>query len=151
MKSRSDFVTNSSSSSFIMAFKDDDKWSSYDNFANRCMDLYYDSFYNLIEELQMCPENVDKEKALELLYWYYSYEYRFELIDSLLKLEDYASYQEYYGAKLELEESEEFKKKAPQSTDVYPKPVGLLLVYRMCFSENDYKWFEWNAIRTERL
>lgn len=111
MKARSDFVTNSSSSSFIMAFKDDDRWASYDYFANRCMDLDYHSFYNLIERLQECHENVNKEKALELLYWYYSYEYRFELIDSLLKLEDYASYKEYYGAKLELEESEEFKEK----------------------------------------
>jgi hypothetical protein len=94
-----------------MAFKDDDKWASYDYFTERCKDLDYESFYNLIERLQKYPENTDKEKALELLCFCYSYDYKFELVDSLLKREDYATYQEYHRARFELEKSKEFKEK----------------------------------------
>ena len=111
MRVRNGFVTNSSSASFILVFKDDDRWASYKEFKNHCMFSDYEDFYKLIKKLKKNPENTDKEKALELLFNYYSYEYKFELIDSEVNKEDYETYIEYLDAMSTFKESDAFKEK----------------------------------------
>ena len=111
MHIRNGFVTNSSNSSFILTFKDDDRLASYDTFREMCMFSNYEDFYRLIENLQNDSANTDKKRALELLFNYYSYEYKFELIDSELHKEDYNTYIEYLDAIPNFIESKEFKEK----------------------------------------
>lgn len=193
MKIRNGFVTNSSSSSFILAFNKTGRWTSYGHFKASCERADYNEFFDLIDDIssdylvlsndsdktlsvrllidkikdvdfgcmandklselyekdyQLEPyeyycvkindlknyeinldeidfediceddysidlvehsDNRSKEKALELLYNYYSYDYRLELLDKLLNREDYKTTHDYYIAKIELEKSKEFK------------------------------------------
>ena len=73
MKKRYGFITNSSSSSFILAFKDEEKitpWgTSWESFKECCDEYDYGDFFNLIKNLKEDPENTSKEEAFKGLAW----------------------------------------------------------------------------------
>ncbi len=85
MKIRQGFVTNSSSSSFVLAFNNSDKWHSYDEFKDQCAFLGYEDFYDLIESLKDSPGGTNKGEALDLLFRYYAADVKDSLVNNKMR------------------------------------------------------------------
>lgn len=102
MKIRTDYVTNSSSSSFILGFYD---MEDYNDMITYCDDMNYPQIIDIIKNIQKYPL-FSREEILNIIYNYYALKYK----DKLLK-EKYNLDKISFSEKIKIENSDEFKQK----------------------------------------
>ena len=107
MKVRNGFVTNSSSSSFILAFKDE---ADYDKFTNRCHEYGYEQLSNLIDRIRNSENRTNEQLCTEAI----ANLYHWTICDTTQEyvrkhIPSSVHYPEYIHEEQRIKESEEYK------------------------------------------
>lgn len=108
MKMRNGFVTNSSSSSFVLAFKDK---VQVDEFKNYCDEYDYNDFYEYVKDWIKDATDEDKERIIEEMQRYYEYEIcdKRKMLEKYINRKDFTDYWAYSQACDEFESTPEFQ------------------------------------------
>ena len=106
-KQRNGFVTNSSSSNFVLGFKDEDDFLEFKEY---CKENGFKKVYKLVKHLRNGKYNHTPDEIKQNLIWYLSRDIRPQMYEKYIENYHALDYKTKAGKELELHDEEWFQK-----------------------------------------